>query len=738
MKVWIKRSGNCCQGKTRMADELLDILHDFVIESQEALDQVEPKLIEMSKNAGLASVDDQIMNSIFRLFHSMKGSAGFLNLTNVQKVTHEVETLLDLIRKGDIQLSKRHVDLLLRASDFIRGLLSKVETHSNDQGSEKEAGEFIEELKGAAEKNLEVGGGDFSPPDSEMNTPDETTGINSSDLPELLITPEMVVNFVKESSELLDKTEQSILKLEKTPEDHNIVEEVFRGIHSFKGNCGFFGFEDMERLSHKTETILENFREKSVICGGKHIKLLLLALDVLRKALLSLSNDGKGDIQGCNNFIKLLDEASPGKIEKRSENSISTDRSRPGPEIAKNKAINQQDIRVNLGKLDTLIELVGELIVSENMVVQNPDLKGHDFKSFEKASQHLHKITRELQEMSMSLRMIPVANAFRKMNRLVHDLTQKSGKEVELEIIGEDTEVDKTVIELIADPLVHMIRNSIDHGLESPSERKKAGKTPEGKVTLEARHESGEVWIIVKDDGRGLDREKILRKGIELGLVNGNSANMTDEEVYELIFEPGFSTADKITDVSGRGVGMDVVRRNIDQIKGQVDIQSTQGKGTKITTRIPLTLAIIDGMLVQVGEATYTIPLQNIKESIRARASQITIVDGDEVVMIRHKLYPVLRLHKLHEIKPNYLKLEEGILVMVEHKGEPFCVFVDKLLGQQQTVIKGLSSYVGNVRGVSGCTILGSGDVSLILDTGTLAQLAKKGGKANTISHRAS
>lgn len=719
-----------------MADDFSDIMHDFVVESQEALDQMEPKLIEMSKTAGIAPVDDQIINSIFRLFHSIKGSAGFLNLINIQKVTHEVETLLDLVRKGDIQINKRHIDLLLKTSDFIRGLLSQVEVQSNDQGVEEEAGKFIIELKEAfAERNSELS--EKNPPQSstEGNTGNKAAETDCNDLPQMLITPEMIANFVKESIELLDNTEQSFLKLEKAPEDVTIIEEVFRGIHSLKGNCGFLGFSDMEQLSHKTEAILECFREKSVVCDSNHIKILLSVLDALRKGLDSLSNNGKEDIQGLTNLLKLLDMVSPSSSGQKPIASPPP-KKKVGPGIVKNAPVNQQDIRVNLEKLDTLIELVGELVVSENMVVQNPDLNGHDFRSFEKAAHHLHKITRDLQEMAMSLRMIPVANTFRKMNRLVHDLTQKNGKEIELEIIGEETEVDKTVIELIGDPLVHMIRNAIDHGLETPAERRKAGKNPKGKVTLEARHESGEVWIIIKDDGRGLDKEKILRKAIKLGLANGNSANMTDEEVYMLIFEPGFSTASKITDVSGRGVGMDVVRRNIDKLKGQVDVQSTSGKGTKFTTRIPLTLAIIEGMLVQVGNATYTIPLQNIRESIRTKTSQITVVDGDEVVMISHKLYPILRLHKLHDIKPDYLKLEEGILVMVEHKGQSFCIFVDKLLGQQQTVIKGLSNYVGNVRGVSGCTILGSGDVSLILDVGTLAQLTEKGGKDAHLSTR--
>jgi two-component system chemotaxis sensor kinase CheA len=296
-----------------------------------------------------------------------------------------------------------------------------------------------------------------------------------------------------------------------------------------------------------------------------------------------------------------------------------------------------------------------------------------------------------------------------------------------LKLVGEDTEVDKTVIEHIGDPLVHIVRNAIDHGLESPEARREAGKPETGTVTIEARHEGGEVWIIISDDGRGLSREKILDKARSRGLVHGNGNDLRDEEVFKLVFEPGFSTAEKVTDISGRGVGMDVVKKNIEKLNGRVGVRSRPGQGSDFTLHIPLTLAIIDGMLVRVGDTQYAIPLLSIRESFRPTLRQITRrPDGQETVRVREEILPVLRLHEIFGKQPDTEDLCEGILVIVEADGEPVCLFVDELTGQQQTVIKGLSSYMGRVNGISGCTISGAGDVSLILDVGSLIRKAKE------------
>ena len=762
-----------------MSEEFEELIQDFVADSNEMLDQIEPQLIELTKNGMGDPVDDQIINAIFRLFHSLKGGAGFLNFTNVQKVTHEAETLLDLVRKGNLQLTKRHINLLVRTDDFLRDLLDRITEQMSDSGFESDAKEIINNLKEA--KNWR---------ETEAEEPSkqkEEEGPVSGDTSELKldITDEMVVNFVKETFENLDLVEQSLLNLEKNPDDQECIEEVFRNIHTIKGNCGFFGFADLEKLSHKFETVLELVREKSVNCSKDTIQTFLSTLDTMRKTVVNISDGESGNIQGINIFMEIFDDLVPLKPEnvepaskdpsvikspshslKEGESMLTSpthDNAPPSSINSKTVEINEQrscndqrkgerrigdrrgndrrdsgrraserqDIRVDLKKLDALMELVGELIVAEKMVTNNPDLAGYDFERFEKASLHLRKITRELQDVAMSVRMVPLSATFKKMIRLVHDLSQKNGKEVELELLGEETEVDKTVSELISDPLVHMIRNAVDHGLETPEEREIAGKDPKGTVTVEAMYEGEEVWIIVREDGRGLNRKKILDKAVKCGLVNGEGSDLPDETVFSFIFEPGFSTAEKVTDVSGRGVGMDVVRRNIEKIKGKIDVESLEGKGSKFTIRIPLTLAIIEGMLVRVGSATYTIPLLAIRESIKATPNQIINADGDEVIKLRGKFLPVVRLGDLHNITPDCTKLEDGILVVVDHQENTFCLFVDSLIGQQQTVIKGLPGYTSNVRGVSGCTILGNGDVSLIIDVGTMAKMAEsREGKA--------
>ena len=368
--------------------------------------------------------------------------------------------------------------------------------------------------------------------------------------------------------------------------------------------------------------------------------------------------------------------------------------------------------------------MVGELVIAEAMVTKSPDLAGLELEDFERSCVHLRKIVRDLQDMALSVRMIPLDGVFRKMIRLVYDLSAKSGKKVKLELSGENTEIDKILAEMIADPLVHLIRNAIDHGIETPRERLELGKPQTGRVILEAKHEGGEVWILVQDDGRGLERQKILQKAIQKKLIRGDGSQLSDAEVYELIFQPGFSTAEKVTDISGRGVGMDVVFKNIEKMKGRIDIKNQEGRGTTFALRIPLTLAIMEGMLVRVGSASYTIPLLSIRETVQPKSQWITTtMDGQEVARVRNELIPVLRLHRLHQLEPDSEQLSQGLLVIVEHQGEALGLFVDQILGEQQAVIKGLSDYIGSVPGVSGCTILGSGEVSLILDVAGLIRL---------------
>ena len=385
---------------------------------------------------------------------------------------------------------------------------------------------------------------------------------------------------------------------------------------------------------------------------------------------------------------------------------------------------HQRMISVSVDKLDTLMDLVGELVISEAMVTQNPDLRGLSLDSFSKSARQLKKITGELQDMVMSIRMVPLTATFQKMHRLVRDMSKKLGKDVQLELIGEETEVDKNIIEHVSDPLMHLIRNSIDHGIEPCEARTAAGKPPWGRLRLEAKNAGGDVFIVIKDDGRGLNKAKILERARDNGLIHKAENELTDKDIHSFIFAPGFSTKEKVTEFSGRGVGMDVVTKNINSVGGLVLIDSTLGIGTTISLKIPLTLAIIDGMTISVGDARYTIPITAIKESFKPKEKDVIVdPDGNEMIMVRGECHPILRLHKGFKAATQITSFAQGIMVIVENEGDILCLFADQLLGEQQVVVKALPHYIRSCRrleGLAGCTLLGDGSISLILDIGGL------------------
>ncbi len=754
-------------------DERREMVKYFVADSRELLDDVEPQIIAMEEKAlSLGEVDQEVLNTVFRLFHSLKGSASFLDLQTITSVTHEAETLLDLFRKGETVISPEHVDLLIRTSDFIRKILDTVERQLNDRGYETDAGELLEDLQKSI---TSISGGEKSfngmpsaGPQEALDGPEGDLETADSDDLQLEITPELTLRFVTEANDLLDETEKMLLALEKASDNLEYAGQAFRALHSFKGNAGFFGYRDLENLSHHAETLLDRIRAGEKICDPVATSFLLIAVDALRDGVAQIENgevlnipaqeeiieqlnklagdtdtNEKGELNSSEEPNKHEPKPAEGYLDEKSgttgtfggstrrENGGSVPRTGEERYVRElKKMTGQQAIRVDLEKLDMLLDLVGELVIAEAMVTNNQELKKLQLSRFEKAVLHLNKITRDIQEVAMSMRMVPLAGTFRRMVRLVRDLAQKGNKKVNLEIIGEETEVDKTIIEQISDPLVHLIRNAVDHGVETPQERKMLGKPETARLTVAAKHSAGEVWIIVEDDGRGLDREKILRKGMERGLIENDNLDLKDEEVWGLIFEPGFSTADKISSVSGRGVGMDVVKRNIEKLGGKVDIRSKTGTGTMFVIRIPLTLAIIEGMVVKVGDSRYTIPISSIKESFQPSEDQITVTPGAlEVVTIRGELLPVIRLHELYKVQPICKDLSGGILIVVENDNKKCCLFVDELVGQQQIVIKGLSSYLGRVRSISGCAILGDGDVSMILDIADLINLAEERGQ---------
>jgi two-component system chemotaxis sensor kinase CheA len=768
-------------------DEKQEFVAEFVNSSRELLDDVEPQIMALEKSSDThGQLDPEILNTIFRLFHTLKGSASFVDLQTITSVTHEAETLLDIFRKEKVSLQTEHIDLLCRTSDFIRNILDTVENQLDDKGFENVASEIVIDLKNtiAAVSSETESGHKLSPvnfngggapatiktgvdknlrrayekaaPEKDVNTGEEYNYFEEE--LKIMITPEMKARFTQETGDLCEEAELMLLAFERVPDKLELAANAFRALHSIKGNAGFFGFAELEKISHAAENVLDSIRNGAKRPDKNIMSVILSSIDYLRNgaknigenasvdanetarltaALESLNDenfnpDEKRNDQLNNKAAVIIEDEYAASAETEngveSEKSDSRVKSNDGGAVRETQkspaapaASASQFIRIDTEKLDTLLDLVGEMVIAESMVANCPDLKGLQLEKFEKAIHHLNKITRDIQETALAMRMIPLSSTFHKMERLVRDLSNKFNKKIKLEIAGEETEVDKTIIEQISDPLVHIIRNSIDHGLESNEERVRAGKPSTGTIRIEAKHSAGEVWIIIEDDGRGLNREKIIKKAVENSLIKGDGSELKDEEVWKLIFEPGFSTAEKVSNISGRGVGMDVVRRNIEKIRGRIDVRTQKDAGTMIILRIPLTLAIIDGMEIAIGKARYIIPISSIRQSFKTTSNKITHTpDGNEIVNVRGELLPVIRLHKMYNIKSSYSKLEDGLLIIVENNEKKCCLFVDELIGQQQIVIKGLSNYLGHVRGVSGCAIMGDGEVSLILDIGDL------------------
>lgn len=583
---------------------------------------------------------------------------------------------------------------------------------------------------------------------------------------------EIVKEFLVESNDHLDDVESKILELENNPEDVDLINDIFRPIHSMKGSAGFLGLQDIGKVSHELETILDEARKAKIIITSEIIEVLYEGVDILKKLresiakkvdnrstsigvidyqplLLKISailRDSQNPAQqgnAHNNFFKrqhigeilvASGDISKGQLELALEEQehgkklgeILVEKGITTPEKI-NNALKVQSIigrpssetvKVDTQKLDNLVNLVGELVIANALI--NETLGNGTNKNLS----HLNKIVKDIQDQVMCMRMVPLKSIFQKMVRLVRDVSAKVGKKVRLEISGEDTELDKTVIEEIGDPLVHIIRNSIDHGIEPQKERLAKGKPVEGIVRLNAFHRGGNIIIEIEDDGKGLCKDMLLKKAVEKGLIN-EDASLSDQQIYNLIFAAGFSTAEKVTDVSGRGVGMDVVKKNVERLRGKVELSTVAGKGTKFSIKLPLTLAIIDGMIVQVGSEKYIVPMLSIEESIRPKQEDVsTVQQRGELINVRGNLLPMVRLHNLYNVQPKKTNPWEALILIVEGEGQKCGILVDDLLGQQQIVIKSLGEQFHNIRGISGSAILGDGHVSLILDVGGIMSMA--------------
>ncbi|QFY89092.1 chemotaxis protein CheA [Magnetovirga frankeli] len=675
----------------------------FFEESFEGLDIMESGLLRMDPSA----VDPEDINAIFRAAHSIKGGSGTFGFTNIADFTHVMETLLDEMRDGRRAVTSGGVDVLLRSVDVLKAMLEAA----------RDGGDVDAQRVAAQKQELDQ---ELKSNPSEPQSAAQTSGPAgpAAETAEQAEPQPIGWHIVFRPLEQMMRTGNDPLR---------ILREL-GGLGDLRLDCDSSelpSFEDfdpeacylswdlhLEGEGIDQEAVSEVFDWVEDDC--ELIIIPKMPLHSPRPAAVT----AQAEAEPTTAALQSAQTAAP---------VASTTKGKDAPSKA---AANSGggSIRVDIHKIDALINMVGELVITQSML----GLLGADFDMarldrLQEGLVQLERHTRELQESVMQIRMLPISFTFSRFPRLVHDLSAKLGKQIELKMSGENTEVDKTVIEKIGDPLVHLVRNSIDHGLEGPEERRAAGKPETGTVQLNAFHKGGNIIIEIRDDGRGLNRDRIEQKAIERGLIEAEHS-LSDKQIYELIFQPGFSTADAVSDLSGRGVGMDVVRRNINELGGSIEIESTPGQGSAIIIRLPLTLAILDGQSIAVGDETYIIPLVSIVESIQMRKHMINLVAGrGETFKLRDEYLPIIRLHQLFGISSARSRdLGGGLLVVVEGEGRRCGLFVDDLLGQQQVVIKSLEANYKRVEGISGATILGDGSVALILDIPGLIRLANR------------
>lgn len=674
------------------------MLEMFVFETNQLIEQLEEIILNSEESKTLSSDD---INEIFRIMHTTKGSAAMMRLDSISSLAHTVEDLFYFIReKQPSNLDYSLIcDLVLESSDFIKLEISKIQEGKDPDGDGSDIADKIKAYLSDLSEGYEDQG----------QAQIKSKAINNNEQPDKAITKE------SHDDTALNKYSAKVI-FEDGCQMENI--RAYNIIHNLKELCDeiYFVPENILEDNSCVDYIIENGFNIYFTSGrdAEELKgVFEQALFVKTYELNSIDSFEK-EIESHFKSKEHIETPVIKEVKKNSTNQADSNKA-----VLKN--IKQSLISVNITKLDKLMDLVGEIVITESMVTRNPDLKDLQLDNFSKATRQLRKLTDELQDTVMSMRMVPVAATFQKMHRIVRDMSKKLNKEVELILHGEDTEVDKNIIDHLSDPLMHLIRNAVDHGIESEDERIQKGKDPKGKVVLEANEAGGDVVISVIDDGRGLDRNKILQKAKEKGLTNKPDKDYTDREVFSFILLPGFSTNDNVTEYSGRGVGMDVVKKNIEQVGGSVFVESKAGMGTSIIIKIPLTLAIVDGMEVSTGASVYTIPITSIKESFKPNEKDLLKdTDGNEMIMIRGNCYPVIRLHRLFNIETPIQDLCRGIMVMVDGDEKTACLFVDKLIGQQQVVVKPLPSYLMRYSfkgsGIAGCTILGDGTISLILD----------------------
>lgn len=685
------------------------MLDMYFFETNSLLEQLDEILLR-TETAG--KFDGEDIKEIFRIMHTIKGSSAMMGFENLSVLAHKAEDMFFVIRENpDVITDVSFVyDLVFQVSDTYKAQIEAIQNNVGGEYEQVETDDLINRLIKARDTLLGESGGNAAAPSAPV----------ASAVPAAETAPAASDNSEKVSVRVF---------FEDGCQMENL--RAFLLINTIREECKELDFvpADVETNPETSKTIVEHgFLINFIPDGSKDavLKLIETALNV--QSYEVLTNEAPAAV--------IPPEPSAVKSEKAAEQTAvpkaaaesSVEKAQAAVNAAQSTGGSQKQslISVNLAKLDALNDIVGEIITTESMVISNPDLEGLELESFSKAARDLRKLTSELQDTVMSIRMVPLAGVFQKMNRIVRDMRKKLGKDVEFITEGEDTEVDKSIVDSLQDPLMHLVRNCMDHGIEENTAAREAlGKPAKGTIKLTAQNASGEVIITVSDDGGGIDPEKIMNKAKRQGLLTKPESEYSEKEIQNMILLPGFSTNEQVTEFSGRGVGMDVVKANVEKCNGTIVVDSKVNRGTNFIIKIPLTLAIIDGMEISVGDIIFTVPISTIKESFKVEPEQILRdTDGNEMIMLRGICYPILRMHEKFKIETEVTDLQEGILLLVQTDNKSMCIFADRLIGEQQVVVKPFPKYLSkyNIKGegLSGCTIMGDGSISLIVDTNTL------------------
>lgn len=694
-----------------MDNNMESLLEVFLFETNGLLTHLDEILLRCEQ---ASDFDSDSIDEIFRIMHTIKGSSAMMQFDSMATVTHKMEDLFYYVREHGIssEYNEPLTDLMFKSSDFLKTEVEKIENNEpliTDIGSlEEEINSFLKKISGKVPEDpgAAVQAQPAAPAEQPAAEP-VAASIPEAPVPAPAVPPVQAWQPAADGEEYLYPV------------------RVF--------------FEEETEMVHLRAMLLVHAIAETgvpVRSVPEHLDSDSTAADVIgREGLLVLfrtKEEMESSLKSIENFVytKNYTVLSPLTQQKEQAKNIQEEKTAASSEPAANNgngnhlAVKQNLINVNLSKLDNLMDLVGEIVITESMVTSSHSVQADDSgvdNSYTKASRQLRKLTDELQEIVMSIRMVPISGVFQKMRRIVRDMSKNLDKDAELVLVGEDTEVDKSIVDNINDPIMHVVRNSMDHGLEDKQTRIANGKPAKGTITLTAQNTGGEILISIEDDGQGINREAVLAKAKRQGMLKKSEKEYSNREVYNFLLMPGFSTNEVVTEYSGRGVGMDVVKKNVEKVGGDVTISSEPGKGTKVLFKIPLTLAIVNGMKVSVGDTMFIVPTNNIKQLVKVTSDQVLYdTSGNEIITMRNQYYPLIRLHSVFGLEPRAKTLEDSIVVQVESHEKVYCILADDLLGEQQVVVKGLPAYLNqfNIKdtGISGGAVLGDGSISLILD----------------------